>query len=276
MEQIRVLLLEYLRQNPTGQYERVTHGVARLAIGRGLLEQAREPLGQDFAYALSPEDTSNLREVVRQELWLLLGQGLLVFGMNEDNPTWPWYRLTERGETVASEQRAQPYDPAGFLREFDNKNPSADPIIRTYLSEATHALNHGCHIAASVMLGAASEKALLVLVETFESAITDAAKQADFAGSYRWTIHSKYRALKTRLDSMIDSGTLCSPLREYVISEIPGAFELIRRQRNEAGHPELYTGIDPDTVFLNLRVFSEYVRRIYDLIEFLNSDGADW
>ena len=37
-----------------------------------------------------------------------------------------------------------------------------------------------------------------------------------------------------------------------------------------------HDGINPDTVFLNIRVFTEYVRRIYDLIELLDATGADW
>jgi hypothetical protein len=75
---------------------------------------------------------------------------------------------------------------------------------------------------------------------------------------------------------VVSAKKLPSPHKEYATSEVPGAFELIRRQRNEAGHPELYSGISGDTVFLNLRVFSEYTRRIYDLIEFFQTTGADW
>ena len=75
---------------------------------------------------------------------------------------------------------------------------------------------------------------------------------------------------------MITAGTLTSPHKEYTLSEVPGVFELIRRQRNEAGHPELYTGVDPDTVFLNIRVFVEYVRKVYDLMAFLAANGATW
>lgn len=274
--QIRPLMLDYLRENPTGQYQGAANGVARLAIQHGVLKKVKEVFGDEYSYALSNTDSTRLREAVRQELWLLLSQGLLVFGMNENNPTWPWYRLTERGAEVVSSQGPQPYDPDGFLREFSMTNPSADPVIVAYLTEAVQAFNHGCSIAASVMLGGASEKGLLMLVETFESAIQDPAKKAAFTKSYRWTIHSKYQALKNGLDQMISSGTLPSPLREYVVTEIPGTFELIRRHRNSAGHPELYASINPDTVFLNLRVFTEYIRRVYELMQYFQVNGVAW
>ena len=276
MREIRPLFLEYCRDHPADQYEGATHGVARLAIERGLLKQAKDALGDQYSYALSNNDSVRLREAVRQEMWLMLSQGLLVFGTNENNPTWPWYRLTERGIAVAGSQAPQPYDPDGFLNEFSRKNPSADAAILAYLEEAVRAFNHGCPVAASVMIGAASEKALLLLVEAFESAIQDPGKKAAFAKACRWSIHSKYRALKERLDFMISAGTLPSPQKEYTLSEVPGVFELIRRQRNEAGHPELYTGVDPDTVFLNIRVFVEYVRKVYDLMAFITTNGATW
>lgn len=274
VREIRQLFLEYCRDHPAGQYVGATHGVAKLAIERGLLKKAKDPLGDEYSYALSNNDSVLLREAVRQEMWLLLGQGLLVFGTNEDNPNWPWYRLTERGKAVAAAQPPQPYDPDGFLREFARKNPSADSVILAYLEEAVRAFNHGCPVAASVMIGGASEKALLLLVDAFGSAIKDAAKKAAFVKACGWSVYSKYRALKERLDLMISAGTLPSPLKEYTLSEVPGVFELIRRQRNEAGHPELYTAVDPDTVFLNLRVFVEYVRKVYELMAFLATKGA--
>jgi len=276
MREIRQLLLDYFREHSAGQYQSAADGVARLAIERGLLKRAKEQFGDSYSYALSSNDSIRLREAVRQEMWLLLGQGLLVFGSNESNPSWPWYRLTERGIAVAASQLPQPYDPDGFLAEFSRRNPSADPVILAYLKEAVQAFNHGCPVAASVMIGAASEKALLLLVDAFESAIQDSTRKAAFAKACGHFIHPKYRALKQRLDLMISAGTLPSPHKEYTVSEVPGVFELIRRQRNEAGHPELYTGVDPDTVFLNLRVFVEYVRKVYDLINFLNVNGANW
>jgi hypothetical protein len=256
MREIRQLFLEYCRDHPADQYESATHGVAKLAIDRGLLKQEKDAFGDHYSHALSNDDSVRLREAVRQEMWLLLGQGLLVFG--------------------SSSQAPQPYDPDGFLGEFSKKNPSADPIILAYLEEGVRAFNHGCPVAASVMIGAASEKALLLLVDAFEAAIQDPSEKAGFVKARGWSIHAKYRALKERLDLMIAAGTLPSPHKEYTVSEVPGVFELIRRQRNEAGHPELYTGVDPDTVFLNLRVFVEYVRKVYQLMAFLASNGAIW
>jgi hypothetical protein len=276
MTQFRTLFLEYLSDNPVGSFMSAANGVAKLGIDHRMLNQTKNVLGDEFSYALSHQDSSVLREAVRQEMWLLLGQGLLVFGKDENNPNWPWYRLTEAGMDIVSNQHPLPYDPDGFIREFLNKNPSADSVIVAYVQEAVRSFNHGCPIASSVMVGAASEKALLLLFQSFELAISDPAKKKKFAKTYRWTIHSKYRTLKEHMDLMISSRRLPSPMKEYAVSEVPGAFELIRRQRNEAGHPELYTGIDSDTVFLNLRVLTEYVRRIYDLIEHFANNGVDW
>jgi hypothetical protein len=56
----------------------------------------------------------------------------------------------------------------------------------------------------------------------------------------------------------------------------PRLFEHLRpRCRNSAGHPELDGNADQDTVFLNLRSFTEYARRVANLVEYFQANPAD-
>lgn len=275
-EQARSLLLEYLKTHSSGDYLEVVDGVVKLAIDKRLATMQPGKPVTPIRGALPVHQSTIIKELVRQGLWQLLVQGILVFGINETKPNWPHYRLTGYGQQVIANQGAQPYDPDNFLREFQSKNPAADPVIVKYIEEAVRAFNHNCPIAASVMLGGASEKAILILHETFGNAIADPMEKKRFFKADRGGIYSKYTVLKDRLDKMVAAKTLSGQLAELVSSEIPGTFELIRRQRNSAGHPELYAGIDTDTVFLNLRVFSEYTKKVYDLIEFFQGNPAKW
>ena len=277
-EQTRALLLEYLKDKPSGQFQRVVAGVVELAVSKGLHTPPPGRQRGDGRSLLKGTDAHGVPELIRQQLWQLLVQGVLVFGMNEDNPNWPWYRLTEYGVKVAQATGPQPYDPTGFLADFTAKNPGADPVILDYLTEAVTAFNHGCPKSAAVMMGAASEKALLLLHDAFQVAITDTSKKAIFDRDSRksWTIHSKYRVLKDRLDQMVAAKKLAGDLRDTISFELPAGFDLIRRQRNAAGHPEIVANHDPDAVFLNLRVMTEYIRRVYLLIDHFDSNPADW
>ena len=173
---------------------------------------------------------------------------------------------------MAQGQGPQPYDPDNFLQEFERENPGADPVIVDYLAEALQAFNHGCQKSAAVMIGAASEKALLLLLEAFEAAITDEGKREKFRKSYKWTIASRYRALKDNLDRLVEAKVLPREQGEVVSGLLPVTFEIIRRHRNAAGHPEIVATPNPDTNFLTLRGFTEYVRGIYLLIEHLKKN----
>jgi len=164
------------------------------------------------------------------------------------------------------------------MEDFRNRNPNADPVIVDYMEEGVRTFNHGCPKAAAVMIGAASEKAILLLHDKLKSEITDAAKLADFERDCRrsWAITNQYRVLKDRLDRMVAARRLTRELNEIVSGDLPACFEMIRRQRNAAGHPTIVGRHEPDAVFLNLRVMSEFIKGIYSLIEYFDTNPADW
>ncbi len=63
---------------------------------------------------------------------------------------------------------------------------------------------------------------------------------------------------------------------ETVASELPSGYEILRRCRNAGGHPDVPGDVDADTVFLNLRSFTEYARRTNELIAYFTANAADW
>ncbi|MDA4133643.1 MAG: hypothetical protein OK454_11060, partial [Thaumarchaeota archaeon] len=255
----------------------VAETVGRLAIDRGFLASLTGR-SSTFFQDLDPQNRDFIKDHVQQVMWQLLAQGVLVWGLSGTlNDVYPNYRLTAYGRNVVKEQGPQPYDPDGFITEFDRLVPGADAILRDYLVEAVRAFNASCFKSSAVMLGAASEQALLLLHVAFEAAITDARRKSKFEkDSEGITISRKYKALKDRLDLMVAAKKLPFELAEGVGNELPAAFNFIRRCRNDAGHPEIPTQTDPDTVFLNLRVFTEYARRVTKLAEHFKNNPADW
>ncbi len=67
---------------------------------------------------------------------------------------------------------------------------------------------------------------------------------------------------------------LPSELRGDYITILTGVFQMIRTNRNNAGHP---TGkaIDKDTLFGNLQVFIPYCKYIYRLKDYLHQNKHD-
>jgi hypothetical protein len=185
--------------------------------------------------------------------------------------------VTDIGQRLLDGRTPQPYDVDNFLREFASTNPTAHPIILEYVDEAVRTFIHGCYKSSSVMIGCASEKAVLELYGKFEISLTDPCKATMFKKFAKRALHTKFRLLKGSLDRMVSAGKFGSSTLEDIITvDFPGIYDLIRRNRNQAGHPELFAGADADTIFLNLRCLSEYTRKLYLLIDHFNSNPADW
>jgi len=99
-QEMRSLLLEYLAENLQGQFSYAVNGVIARAKSRGLYG------GSDGSYRiigganydLMRQDYKKAPEAIRQLFWQFLVQGILVFGHDDSNPNWPWYRVTEYGE----------------------------------------------------------------------------------------------------------------------------------------------------------------------------------
>jgi hypothetical protein len=171
----------------------------------------------------------------------------------------------------------QPYDPDGFLRYFRASVVSIDPVVDEYVIEAVQDFNSGSYRSAAVMLGCASEQLILLLCEAFGRAITDSLKRAQYEhDTANWMIYAKYRALKERLDLMATAKRLPRDHIETINSELPSGFELLRRCRNSAGHPNVQGDVMGDTIFMNLRAFIEYARRVTELIKYFDTIEADW
>lgn len=275
-EQLRALVIEHLQKHPAGQFAEVVSGVIQLAQSRGLYQKPRIETrwSSGVSWELEPEDFEKMPEQVRQILWRFVGQGLLVFGMDRQNPNYPFYKVTEYGHEVTSQQGAQPYDPAGFMEEFRRSNPTADQVIANYLSEAVRAFNYDFAMASAVMLGGASEQLVLLLIDAFEAAIQNSLDRTRFQDSYGWTIHSKFTALNDGLERIIASGNLSGELRQIVRRQLVGVFEHIRDIRNSAGPPHLPVNFNRNTLFVYLAVFGEYVSQVYKLIDYLQSNPA--
>jgi hypothetical protein len=217
---------------------------------------------------LEPGDETLLNEVI----WSLIIQGILVPGLNDSNPNLPFLRLTEYGRRCVEEDRLLPHDPDGYLREFQNVIPSVDQTILEYLTESLQCFIHGLHKASAVMLGAASEQAILLLVDRYTDSINDAQSRERFASEVEKasSIFRKFEIFDKRF-STIRSG-IPRELAANVDSQLRGIFDLIRNSRNDAGHPARDAEVDRDAIYSHLRLFLPYCQRIYGLIGWFSTN----
>ena len=238
------------------------------AVSRQRTSIFTRPRSRVSANTYPPGDQAKIIEII----WSLIVQGVLVPGLNDANEGWPFLRLTDYGRRCLAEERLLPHDPDGFLLQFTKEVPSADSVIVDYLEEALQCFLRGQNRAAAVMLGGASEKAVLLLFEAYGNAITNPIRQKKFFEDLERanSIFRKYEIFDKRFATTRPQ--LPIELQENVNSLLRGVFDLIRSSRNDAGHPTSGVLVDRDTVYSHLRLFVPYCKRIYGLIDWLSTN----
>ncbi len=255
-EQARPLVFAVLREHPQGQHANVVENVLhRVHQSSPVQRLERRPA------SVNAGEEQQVEEIVRQLMWRMLIDGVIVFGLDAVNNAWPFYSVTEYGKKVVAGETAQPYDPEGFVAYFVQQCPGADDVIREYFIEAVTCFNSGCHRASVIMLGASSERLIQNLKEATASSMPEAQREK-FRRDCGSKISKVFQTTKGRLDYSVSQGLLSAPHDETVSSTLPAVFDVLRRSRNDAGHPTTPAPIDRDTAFINLRVFVEYARRV--------------
>ncbi len=69
-------------------------------------------------------------------------------------------------------------------------------------------------------------------------------------------------------------GTLPKDLTDNYENILLGVFEMLRNQRNSAGHPSGHI-VAKEMLFANLQVFITYCKRVYALIDYLKANKHD-
>lgn len=239
--------------------------VAAIAVKRNLVPDPNPPGHQGLSFRLDRTDQNRVRRVV----WDLIIQQVLTIG-DYHNDSWPHLSITEYGQKAINSDLPVPNDPDGYLKRIKTKIPNLDPIIETYLIESINTYNINQLLSATITLGCASERALTILIDSYKNSFKEIADKSMFSKKIEGKfIKTQFEEFNKSLEGIII--TLPYELKERHKNTLNGVFEMIRQNRNDAGHP---TGkqVDKDTLFANLQVFIPYCTHIYDLKTYLETN----
>lgn len=269
LDEARGLLMQALRQTGWNQARELMRLVGTLKGRSQGADSIRSLQSYDGGMQfLGPGDETLLVEII----WELIIQGVLVPGINDSNQGYPFLRLTEYGKWCVAENQILPHDPDGYLREFRTAIPNADSIIAEYLTEALQCYLRGLNRAAAVMLGGASEQAILLLIESYIGSIRDTAAKESFRSEIEGarTIFRKYEFFERRFSTI--KRRLPPELTNNIDSQLRGVFDLIRGSRNDAGHPASGVQIGRDAMYSHLCLFPPYCQKIYGLMGWFSNN----
>jgi hypothetical protein len=271
-EEIRAWVYDSLRQDvkqrqgnpgrPTLQLSDV-----ELHVKTKLQEVAEMPSGTQGHFS---DIAIRYQDQIREIVWGLVIQGIVIPGGSSNQPDLPSMQVSEWGKRCLETGEFLPHDAGQYLARLQTQIPGVDPNLLLYLQESLGAFRAGAYLASAVMTGVAAEKALLVLCAAMEAAFQTQDARDRFAAKIKGkVIKQVFDEMWKRLDPVHDQ--LAADLnKEDVRAELSGTFDLIRKTRNDAGHP---TGrqISREEAHNLLLLFPQYCRVVYDTINWLKS-----
>jgi hypothetical protein len=239
-----------------GQLSDIGVHVVHLAMQEGLLSTA-----PDLSYG------HPLAEKITAVVWELIIEGIYTPGTGMQTPNLPFVRVTAYGRKCFEAGELTAHDPDDYLRRLKAMCPSIDETTLLYTGEALDTFRVGKHLAATVMIGVAAESMLLRLVAAVHSALDTVQRRAKFEKD------TKGKGARTQHDEVLkvlrsSANPLPAKLGYVLTQQIDGIYDLIRRTRNEAGHP---TGrrLEREEAHALLLLFPTYCKTVHDLMEWL-------
>jgi len=189
--------------------------------------------GEADRYYMNPPHANAFVEA----FWYLVSMGIILpqpHGNTVGN--FNFLMLTPLGREWVQGQDPSPEDETGYLAVLTGQITNLDPIIMDYVKEAVAAYSQRLHFASAVMIGAASEKAVYLLMEAFSKSAKDPIIQR------KTTNAMEERKLPGMFSCLSANLTEAKKLMPYPIHEgcgphLTSLLEAIRVQRNEAVHP---------------------------------------
>lgn len=267
---LRELALESLLQNPKTQVGSLIYAVGNLADQRKLIN--RSPNQSQIVYSssnskqLSQEDELNLHQII----WDLVTERIITPGTDTANPQWPWLRLTEFGKSVASDSSSKYYDPDGYIGRLQTLVPNVDEVIVQYLSEALNCFRQKLFFSASVMCGAASEKAVLLLLSSIAKYESEVKKKKELESLLeRPNLPKIFESIQSKVDHLIEKKELPYSVHQGSSQHLISLFEMIRVHRNEAVHPNAGK-VTREKIFLSIQTMPEALQVLSRLTDWFS------
>lgn len=167
-----------------------------------------------------------------------------------------------------------PFEIERFPTLLRERVPNCEPVIIAFIEEAIKCYKCESLLGCAFMLGAASEKAIFVLIQSYANSIVDTGKKEKFLNRIN------KRMILNRWEEFVASykGCLSKPtdgiLSQDLETIIGTMFQFCRITRNEIGHPQIVPDLDKGVILANLGHFITYIERIYGLINHFETNGV--
>lgn len=169
------LVSEVLQRIPVTQATHILNAVESLVTQRDLFPSREMCAERGVDYRDYSQKNLNAQDkaAVLDVLWGLISERVLMPGDEQSNYNFPLVQVTPFGHKVLSELAPSYHDPSAYMENLKRLLPALDPIVEQYVSEALLSFKRQLVFASAVMIGAAAEKSVLLLLEALLNSVTD-------------------------------------------------------------------------------------------------------
>ncbi len=195
---------------------------------------------------------------INQIVWDLIIERIITPGYeNGSEPCWPFLRLTEFGKQIVHNNYSGNYDPLKYIEKIENIVGDLDEVIKQYLYEAFRSYKHSLFFSAAVIIGAAAERALLILLDSIKKWEDDATKQNKITNLIdRPNLPKIFELISKTVNTLIEAKQIPYAIHEGSTEHLLSFYEMIRVQRNESVHPKVVK-VNNTKVLLSIQTFPE-------------------
>lgn len=209
-------------------------------------------------HRLEPAEEASFRQV----MWELAMQGVVSPRGAEVGELLRGVRLTDYGQACVSQEHVLPHDIDGYLGNLKNcMGQACDGFVLQYAKEALECFHRNNLRAAVVMLGVAAERSLDMLKDAYTQRLDEQERSKAVPKLNARHLRDRFNYLWSR----IQKAGMPEELQDRLEGDFWGAFQLIRRSRNDAGH---FTVIETDklTAVACLASFPGFVSTLSKLV----------
>ena len=248
-EALRPLVLEAIKNaKGVNQYNSIQE-----AVGRKFADERLGAFG-------APE-----RVQVKRIFWDLSIERIISWGTATDSEAiWPFFHVTPFGHDYLEQTPPHFLDPDGYVRFLDALVPNIDSVVLQYTQESARAFRAQLWFASAVMLGAASERMMLLLLEGIRDRTLNSEKAKLTKLLDQPRLGEIFKVIQARVEAEIRAGALPYNVHQGCTEHLLSLSEMIRVHRNEAVHPAV-AKVDRQKAFVALQTFPEALRVIEGL-----------
>ena len=272
---LRALVLEAVNREPITQVNHVLDSVEKLVSELGLFPSKDDCERQHVDYnsyahkQLHSDDRLTISEII----WELILEHVMIPVGGSPDTGYPQLRLTKFGQDYISQSAPHYYDPEGYLESLRNVVQNLDPVIEQYIFESLNCYRQQLLFASAVMIGAAAEKAILLLLQAITDSMSNPNRKTKVTQLLdRPNLPEIFDTISRTIDSLIKAKAIPYSVHQGCTEHLMSLFEMIRVERNDAIHP-ITRQVDRTKVFLSLQTIPAALDSVNKLIGWFGNNS---